>query len=185
MASFKLALRGIYVAAAGRRATSSRGTRRKSALAQAAGAVALSAFVICAAPASAFDFDRPLDRGGSIADHMQRIVESAGRPHVISGDCMSACTMWLGHKNTCVTPDAVLWFHAASDRSREMLDDNPWRTISVSGNETMLAMYPPRVRAVVRPWLQSPDFHTLTGRELAALGVPLCRTAAAGSARAD
>ena len=34
--------------------------------------------------------------------------------HVIEGDCMSACTMWLGYRWTCVRPDAELWFHAGS-----------------------------------------------------------------------
>lgn len=143
--------------------------------------IALSA-IAPLAQANGFDLDRGLDRGGRIEDYLARIVARAGRPHVISGDCMSACTMWLGHRGTCVTPDAVLWFHAASDRLQAMRQENPWRTISGSGNAALLAMYPPRVRAVVRPWLESPDYHTLTGTQLAALGVPLCR---AGAVAAD
>lgn len=136
--------------------------------------------------ASGFDFERPLDRGGDIGEYTRRIVSGAGRAHVISGDCMSACTMWLGHRGVCVTPDAVLWFHAATDRLQAMRQENPWRTISHAGNAALLAMYPPRVRAVVRPWLDSPDYHTLTGAQLAALGVPLCRGGAiAGREGAD
>lgn len=142
---------------------------------------AVAAALVASNPAQAFDFFRPMDRGGRIGDYMERIVAQAGQPYVIAGDCMSACTMWLGHRGTCVMPDAVLWFHGASDRSAELADGNPWRAISATGNATLLSMYPPRVRAVVRPWLASPDFHTLTGTQLAALGVPLCRA----TARAD
>ncbi|MCX7899315.1 MAG: hypothetical protein N2444_04395 [Methylocystis sp.] len=133
--------------------------------------------LIFGASAFAFDFSRPMDRGGRIGDYIGRIVSQAGRRHVISGDCMSACTMWLGHKGTCVTPDAVLWFHAATDPLQAMRNENPWRTISAPGNRALLGMYPPRVRAVVSPWLESPDYHTLTGTQLAALGVPLCKDA--------
>lgn len=131
---------------------------------------------IAVAPAFAFDFGRSMDRGGEIGVYLRRVATHSGR-HVISGDCMSACTLWLGHRGTCVTPDALLWFHAASDRAQGMRTENPWRTISVTGNLALLSMYPARVRAVVRPWLASPEFHTLTGAQLAALGVPLCRGA--------
>lgn len=137
-------------------------------------------FVLAAAfaptAAASFDFGRPMDRGGRIEEYLSRIVASAGRPHVIAGDCMSACTMWLGHKGTCVTPDSVLWFHGASDRLQAMRQENPWRAMSPAGNAALLAMYPPRVRAVVRSWLESPDYHTLTGAQLATLGVPLCKS---------
>ena len=135
--------------------------------------------------AAGFDFGRPMDRGGRIEDYLGRIVASAGRPHVIEGDCMSACTMWLGHRGTCVAPDAVLWFHAATDRLQAMRQENPWRTISAPGNAALLAMYPPRVRAVVRPWLDSPDYHTLTGVQLASLGVPLCKAGAVAGRAPD
>lgn len=121
------------------------------------------------------DFDRPLDRGGSIEVYLARVAQAGNDRHVISGDCMSACTLWLSHRNSCVTPSAVLWFHATQYRWARYTAANPWSVISYGGNEIMLAAYPPRVREVVRDWLLSPDFHTLTGLQLAALGVPLCR----------
>jgi hypothetical protein len=117
---------------------------------------------------------RPLDRGGNIGIYVERIIAAAGQRHEIRGDCMSACTMWLGHRGTCVARDAVLWFHGASDGLREMRSGNPWLSISEKGNAALLAMYPPRVRQVVRPWLNSPEYHTLTGAELIRLGVPAC-----------
>lgn len=126
-----------------------------------------------AAPAQA-DFMRPLDRGGRMSDTIARIISASGQRHEIRGDCMSSCTMWLGHRGTCVTPDARLWFHAAQDGTRAMRDGNPWRTISADGNAALLAWYPQRVRTVVRPWLQSPEYRTLTGAQLISLGVPAC-----------
>lgn len=129
---------------------------------------------LLATPAFAWS-ERPLDHGGLISDRLREIVAASGQRHVIEGDCMSSCTMWLGHKGSCVTPDAVLWFHGAQDGLRAMHDPNPWRTISADGNATLLAFYPARVRAVVAPWLRRLDYHTLTGAQLIALGVPRCR----------
>lgn len=128
---------------------------------------------VCSESAHAFDFARPLDRGGGIAAYQGRILTETGQ-HVIDGDCMSACTMWLSHKKTCVTAHAVLWFHAAAGTMQLTRGANPWRAISSKGNRALLNAYPPRLRAVVEPWLRSPDFHTLTGLQAAALGVPLC-----------
>jgi len=128
----------------------------------------------CLAGASCAEWFRPLDRGGRIGDYVERVIAAAGQRHEIRGDCMSACTIWLGHKGSCVAPDAVLWFHAATDSLRAMHDDNPWRSISERGAAALLAWYPPRVKAVVRPWLNSPEFRTLSGEELIRLGVPAC-----------
>lgn len=144
------------------------------------------AWLCLAAPTQA-QWGRPLDRGGPIAAYLLRIHAAAGQRHEIRGDCMSACTMWLGHRGVCVAPDARLWFHGALDGVQALRQPNPWRAISPQGNAALLAMYPPRVRAVVAPWLESPEWRTLTGADLIALGVPSCdspqRTARA--ARSD
>lgn len=134
-------------------------------------AIALALYAISVSVADA----RPLDRGGRISDTITQIMAASGQRHEIRGDCMSACTMWLGHRGTCVTPDARLWFHAAQDGRASMRYGNPWRTISADGNATLLAFYPPRVREIVRPWLQSPEYRTMTGAQLIALGVPECK----------
>jgi hypothetical protein len=59
----------------------------------------------------------------------------------------------------------------ATDRLQDMRSQNPWRSLSAAGNAQLLSMYPARVRAVVAPWLESLDFHWLTGAQLAELGV--------------
>lgn len=124
---------------------------------------------------------RPLDRGGPIAFYLEEIRNMSGRK-VLSGDCMSACTLWLGYRGTCVEDDAVLWFHGASDPLRQMRSANPWNAISETANLALLQHYPPKVRDVVRPWLASPQYRTLTGAELHALGVARCN-APVGAAR--
>ncbi len=118
-------------------------------------------------------FSRHLDRGGKIAQYRADITKAFGR-HVISGDCMSACTLWLSYRRSCVEPDAKLWFHAAS---RGMVG-NPWRDMDPAASEDVLGSYPPQLRAFLRArgWMERPDYNTLSGTELAALGVPLCRS---------
>lgn len=135
-------------------------------------ATAIAAFCIIGQPALAGD-RRPLDRGGAIALYLENIRNFSGRK-VISGDCMSACTLWLGYTNTCVEDDAVLWFHGAADPIRQMRYANPWKSISETANIVLLQHYPYKVRQVVRPWLESPEYKTLSGRELHALGVSRC-----------
>lgn len=119
-------------------------------------------------------FGRPVDQGGNVISYAQRISAAPGERHAISGDCMSACTMWLGHRGTCVEADAMLYFHGASGGF-----SSGWGRVNPLANALLLGMYPPRVRAIVRPWLSTTEFHTLSGRQLASLGVPLCNGNAA------
>jgi hypothetical protein len=58
------------------------------------------------------------DRGGNIGAYWSRYMalRDAGEQFVIDGTCSSACTLVLGivpHDRICVTPNAVLGFHAA------------------------------------------------------------------------
>jgi hypothetical protein len=58
------------------------------------------------------------DQGGNIGQYWSRFIaiRDAGNQVVIDGACSSACTMVLGivpHDRICVTPNAVLGFHAA------------------------------------------------------------------------
>jgi hypothetical protein len=58
------------------------------------------------------------DRGGNIGAYWSRYMalRDAGEEIIIDGICSSACTLVLGivpHDRICVTPNAVLGFHAA------------------------------------------------------------------------
>src|ERR1700730_10050063 len=73
------------------------------------------------------------DVGGKMKDYTARFqqVRNSGEPVVISGTCVSACTMVLGlvpSDRICATQNAVLGFHAAW-----MFDNSGKRIASASG----------------------------------------------------
>lgn len=75
--------------------------------------------------------------GGNIADTML-IVGKAAREHrtvIIDGYCASACTLHLSNPRTCVTPRAVLVFHAASN---------------ALGTAYLMRMYPANIREYIQ-----------------------------------
>lgn len=86
------------------------------------------------------------DRGGNIGAYWSRYsaLRDAGEQIVIDGICSSACTLVLGlvpHDRICVTPNAVLGFHAA------------WRpgflgfeVINDPGTRTLWNIYPIPIR---------------------------------------
>lgn len=88
----------------------------------AATAIAASAVLWPAATATAAaPAERILDdSGGRIGSYLNRYeaLRKSGQRVVIDGTCASACTLLLGlipHDRICVTPRAVLAFHAAWD----------------------------------------------------------------------
>lgn len=120
-----------------------------------------AALAIILALAVSLAHARPIDAGGNIGDYIRAIAAARGQRHEIAGDCMSACTMWLGATRVCVYPDAELWFHSA--RPPE-------------GNAALLAFYPPRVRAFVirHGLLNSSEPRGVPGWQLIGLGIPAC-----------
>ena len=81
--------------------------------------VCLFAFVLGATPRTGAAAVRITDdEGGKIGDYWSRYMalQASGEQVVIDGKCSSACTMVLGilpHDRICVTPNAMLGFHAA------------------------------------------------------------------------
>jgi hypothetical protein len=115
------------------------------------------------------------DMGGLMAEYASRFatMRETGERVVIAGPCYSACTMLLGmlsRDQVCVTPNAVLGFHAAWD-----MDDTGHRVTSAAGTQTLIEIYPPRIRSwIARRGGLSPHIKLLRGRELAAM-YPPCR----------
>jgi hypothetical protein len=111
------------------------------------------------------------DPGGEISLYLQKFQEmrESGERLVIDGPCLSACTLFTAFippSRVCVTPRAVLGFHAASyydDASRSLV---PTR----AGTRLVMRIYPPRIRN----WIErhgglTPRIIAMRGRELAAL----------------
>ena len=117
------------------------------------------------------------DRGGLITDYAERFMSAraTGEQVVIDGACLSACTLVVGmlpRDQVCVTPKAVLGFHAAWRPTA-----NGGKTASQAATQVMMEVYPPELRSWIgrRGGLTS-RLILLEGRELAAI-VPTCGTA--------
>jgi len=79
--------------------------------------------------------------GGGLFDFIEEFGKDRNDhiKYIIDGPCVSACTMILGtipSKDVCVTPYAVLGFHAAF-----VMEKNK-RTFSRDGTELVWIMYP-------------------------------------------
>lgn len=125
------------------------------------------------------------DVGGRMKDyttHFERVRDS-GEPVVISGTCVSACTMVLGFvpsDRICATDKAVLGFHAAW-----MFDNAGNRVVSTSGTQDLMNTYPAPVRAwIARQGGLTPKMMYLRGRDLAAIVAPCNSSRAASASRA-
>ena len=116
------------------------------------------------------------DPGGSLQDRLRALSglrQSGTRVEIRGGYCMSACTMYLGLPNTCVSPNAVLGFHGPSSRYYGIaLPPDKFEYWS----QVMASHYP----APLRQWYLREGrriivgFHEIRGRELIRMGVPRC-----------
>jgi hypothetical protein len=113
------------------------------------------------------------DIGGKMEEYTARFqqVRDSGETVIIDGTCLSACTMVLGlvpRDRVCVTPNAVLGFHAAW-----MYDKSGNRVASASGTRDLMKAYPASVRAwIARNGGLTPNMKYLRGRALATVVRP-------------
>lgn len=115
------------------------------------------------------------DYGGSVSARAQQIsaMRSAGQAVAVPyGNCMSACTMYLGLPGTCVGPNAVFGFHGPKAGSGIGLPKAEFERWS----QVMASYYP----APLREWfLREGRYHTvdyiaISGAELIRMGVARC-----------
>jgi len=111
------------------------------------------------------------DQGGEVVSYLNKYREmrASGERLVIDGPCLSACTLFtamIPPDHVCVTPRAVLGFHAASyyDDARRSLV--PTR----SGTRLVMRIYPPQIRH----WIErhgglTPRVLAMRGRALTSL----------------
>ncbi|MGE5259848.1 MAG: hypothetical protein ACM3MH_03100 [Actinomycetota bacterium] len=113
--------------------------------------------------------------GGVVGNYLELFsrVRRSGERVVIDGPCLSACTLVLStipRNRICVTPRAVLGFHAPA-----IIDQEGHSYRSREATKAVMASYPRSVQAWIRRHgglKQNLIF--LHGRELAAL-YPRCR----------
>ena len=111
------------------------------------------------------------DPGVEITSYVTKFenLRASGERLVIDGPCLSACTLFtafLPRQQVCITPRAILGFHAASyydDASRSLV---PTRT----GTRLVMRLYPQSIRNwIMRHGGLTPRIIGLRGSELASL----------------
>lgn len=135
--------------------------------------LAISLLGLTTLPASA-DIHIRSSPGGRIGDYLKLFaaVEQSGQRVIIDGPCLSACTLVVSivpRSRICVTPRAVLGFHAAWRP-----DENGQPATHAVATRLMLDTYPAPIRAwIVRRGGLTRKNLFLRGRELAAM-YPRC-----------
>lgn len=115
------------------------------------------------------------DPGGSLTARLAQIRElrqTGRRVEIRNGYCHSACTLYLGLPNTCVSPNVTLGFHGpqVATRGLGMLPDQ-FESWSVKMSEH----YP----GALKEWFMTSARYSkrlilVRGDQLIALGIPKC-----------
>jgi hypothetical protein len=109
------------------------------------------------------------DPGGSVALRVVEIglLEARSAEKRVAGECLSACTMYLGLSTACFEPDAVLGFHGPILAFGPTMSPRRFEAITA----TMASYYPPRLaRRFLEEWRHSQEFHRIPARRLIARG---------------
>lgn len=135
----------------------------------------LSAILGLAAPPAAAEVIRH-DLGGDL-DQRVALVErlrAAGTPIRIEGTCVSACTLYLGLPNACVTPGAELGFHGPRTR----LPGIPLPHADFERQTRVMAAHYP---GAIRDWfmaearmLTTARYYVLSGEQAIRMGARAC-----------
>lgn len=106
---------------------------------------AVAALALAAAPAAADDLAPSRDPGGSVALRVIEIaaLEARREPVRIEGECLSACTMYLGLSTACFGRNSVLGFHAPRRPDGRPLPPRAFE----AATRAMADYYPARLRA--------------------------------------
>lgn len=115
------------------------------------------------------------DPGGSLParlEDLQRLRHSGQRVEIRRGYCNSACTLYLGLPDTCISGRVRFGFHGPqlATRGLKMLpsDFERW-------SQTMANHYPPALRRwFLSTARHSTDLITLSGEQLINMGVARC-----------
>ncbi len=129
--------------------------------------------LLAANPATALDIRN--DLGGAVSQRIAKIehLRAAGTRIRIVGTCISACTLYLGLPNTCVTPTAQLGFHGPSTRLKGIpLPRQEFERIS----RQMASYYPSRIRGwfMSEARMRTIGYYSLSGAEAIAMGARAC-----------
>ena len=113
------------------------------------------------------------DYGGSVIGryHTLAALRLQGTRVEVKGQCMSACTMYLGLPNTCVSPQAIMGFHGPRPRGQNAPTPNG------SAARLMAAHYPPKLRQwfmETGQYIPGDQVARFSGDQLVSMGVKRC-----------
>jgi len=116
------------------------------------------------------------DLGGPVEERMRRVENMRARGEGVAipyGQCISACTLYLGLPDTCIGRNAVFGFHGPAARTRGLgLPLDEFERIS----HAMARYYPEPVRT----WYLSTaryvigEYYSVSGAQLIAMGFSEC-----------
>jgi hypothetical protein len=102
--------------------------------------------------------------GGRIVDFLPIVQQynANGELFRIQGVCKSACTLFLGIRNTCIERDATLMFHGGHDIQENVTGPD------TRASRAMLYRYNKALRQYLLEghYMDSNEYHTLMGSEL-------------------
>jgi hypothetical protein len=118
------------------------------------------------------------DMGGGVSKRMAKIeqMRTAGTRVRILGTCVSACTLYLGLPNTCVSRTAKLGFHGPSTRFQGIpLPLQEFERVS----RQMATYYPSQIRGwfMAEAQMRTGSYYTISGAQAIAMGARPCTEA--------
>ncbi len=122
----------------------------------------------CASPGAA-ERSPGRDPGGSVALRVLEIavLEARGEEKRVSGECLSACTMYLGLSTACFERGATLGFHGPTLAFGVEMTAARFEAIT----QAMASYYPPRIaRLFMDDWRHRQDFALVPASRLIARG---------------
>jgi hypothetical protein len=123
--------------------------------------LALPLLALLLGPAIAAGSSEGHGRGGLYIyfDPIIAQYNQSGEEFRITGQCRSACTLFLAIRHVCIEPSAELRFHAGHDRNG---------AVGVRETQHMLNAYNGRLRSylLAQHAMDSFDFFTISGRDM-------------------
>jgi hypothetical protein len=152
------------------------GTARRKAGGLSFKSLFLGAFMACLASTdAALALDVRNDMGGPVSQRINKVeqLRAAGTQVRILGTCVSACTLYLGLPNTCVSSSARLGFHGPSTPMRGLpLPREEFERVT----RQMAGYYPGQIRGwfMTEARMITESYYTISGAQAIAMGARAC-----------
>jgi len=124
----------------------------------------IAVFMVAMLPATAANADgssRGHGAGGRFVNYDPIVAQynRSGERFRIEGPCQSACTLFLGIRNVCIEHNAVLRFHAGTNRAR---------VVNQRDTNHMMSAYKAALARYLRDghFMETTEFHAISGTDM-------------------